>query len=1080
MDRVAGLVSSPAPLVPAHASSGEEKHPWKGQDSAGATAARRSGEDAGGMDELASARQRIEKLRHDEWLGEDEWASPCHEHEAFNRSDSRGGGADDGGSDDGRAAFADGPWDGDDNFHDGNYHDDNREATMNPVMHLRRNMHQKPLVPRQVPRPFAHQGRGGLDDDDDDDDFPRRRTSMGVGYLGVAWPARDRATHDAAAAFERYLSARDGDVRRRNAAKREASRRRAEARQAMGRAKAAELFAFRAEEEARLARKAALAVTERQLAEAFAARQRQGLIDLKRLRAKQLAEGHPSHQRQRSAAAAAAAAAAKHPRPRGPSATGVAAKSRSRSRPASGARQKGSSTARTASTPRDRGAGAGAVGGALAALLRSDGRADDGAQGEFHLCSSRGSSDGGAAKDPADEGVRREEATTRMATRRRVDDDGSSSVDAATADTATEGGRTTEVHVPGGSLTSGASTIATVVTAAATTAGRATAPGAGQEEETQEAPSSPPQGPLPLVPLQPTPPLSKAGSEAGDFAHVEPPAQPVAIDLGAEVGGHEGGCVPELAEREASPHGRTTEDGPVAKTKKKKKKQCTQAQKQRWAGGAPQWDEAAQLHAAIRRTAELGSQMGSQRLRRGQGPGPEEAVAEAERGARSSVAASAGSEPRGSLRTTRRLFGAERAEELLVGRMDAMAAGLEDLARRVKGAAHGGARAGTAIEDHDDSRANFDCDYDGDDGEGGGDGGDGGGGGNGEGNTGEGSIPSGGGARRKKSKAKRGKPLPGFQRPTQSSSTGPKTAASPIAASRQRPGSVAAKGVKKVASGASRAAAAEAAATAAAARRGRVLNSSSVAPAKKAKPSKGASAAASGKGSGARARFEEYYANKYHGDVLASLAAAEAGEGEAALLGKASSTLAACLLRPSKPGLSCPEMTVPGAPLGWGDDPLGDPLGPADAVHRYQELDLNTHKTRQPAFRFGGGSGGGAGGAAAGGGSAACANPLSAAVDALQAGLSKHLRPALHEPPTSQPGGAPPLRLTAGGEAGPADVFAKSIALLAATTDLAKDTPLPHSGGPAVLEPVKPHALVEPKATPLALPPPTPLSSGAK
>jgi len=262
------------------------------------------------MDELASARQRIEKLRHDEWLGEDEWASPCHEHEAFNRSDSRGGGADDGGSDDGRAAFADGPWDGDDNFHDGNYHDDNREATMNPVMHLRRHMHQKPLVPRQVPRPFAHQGRGGLDDDDDDDDFPRRRTSMGVGYLGVAWPARDRATHDAAAAFERYLSARDGDVRRRNAAKREASRRRAEARQAMGRAKAAELFAFRAEEEARLARKAALAVTERQLAEAFAARQRQGLIDLKRLRAKQLAEGHPSHQRQRSAAAAAAAAAA--------------------------------------------------------------------------------------------------------------------------------------------------------------------------------------------------------------------------------------------------------------------------------------------------------------------------------------------------------------------------------------------------------------------------------------------------------------------------------------------------------------------------------------------------------------------------------------------------------------------------------------------------------------------------------------------------------------------------------------------------------------------------------------------------
>jgi len=69
-------------------------------------------------------------------------------------------------------------------------------------------------------------------------------------------------------------------------------------------------------------------------------------------------------------------------------------------------------------------------------------------------------------------------------------------------------------------------------------------------------------------------------------------------------------------------------------------------------------------------------------------------------------------------------------------------------------------------------------------------------------------------------------------------------------------------------------------------------------------------------------------------------------------------------------------------------------LGPADAVQRYRELDLSTHRARPPAFRFGGGSGG----AGAGGGGAA---DLSAAVDALQAGLSKHLRPA--PPPAPAP-----------------------------------------------------------------------------
>ena len=153
------------------------------------------------MDALSAAKQRVERLRADVSADYGDWAesyeppgSPDQDDDGDHNDNLDMGSDDSGGDHAGGEGVADGdnPW----------WRD---EAEQPP---LPRRAFKKPGVPR-----LSHlaggrrKARGGGGGGDDDDYFgaarrPKRSTAMGVGYLGVAWPARDAAEEAAAVALD--------------------------------------------------------------------------------------------------------------------------------------------------------------------------------------------------------------------------------------------------------------------------------------------------------------------------------------------------------------------------------------------------------------------------------------------------------------------------------------------------------------------------------------------------------------------------------------------------------------------------------------------------------------------------------------------------------------------------------------------------------------------------------------------------------------------------------------------------------------------------------------------------------------
>jgi len=174
-------------------------------------------------------------------------------------------------------------------------HFDDRWATDAERRPLPSRVHIKPLVPRQPRGSGSTARRKAASTAGDNANKPKRSTSLGVGYLGVAWPEKDANREAAAAALDLKQRLREAELRRRHAARRAADERRAEANRALARVRRLELAAFREDEEARRCREAALLLSERQLASAYAQRQKQQIVGLKQARAAQLSQGHPSH-----------------------------------------------------------------------------------------------------------------------------------------------------------------------------------------------------------------------------------------------------------------------------------------------------------------------------------------------------------------------------------------------------------------------------------------------------------------------------------------------------------------------------------------------------------------------------------------------------------------------------------------------------------------------------------------------------------------------------------------------------------------------------------------------------------------
>jgi len=173
-------------------------------------------------------------------------------------------------------------------------HFDDRWATEAERRPLPSRVHIKPLVPRQPKGNGSSTRRKATCVMDETSNKPKRSTSLGVGYLGVAWPEKDANREAAAAALDLKQRLREAELRRRHAARRAADERRAEANRALARVRRLELAAFREDEEARRCREAALLLSERQLASAYAQRQKQQIVGLKQARAAQLSQGHPS------------------------------------------------------------------------------------------------------------------------------------------------------------------------------------------------------------------------------------------------------------------------------------------------------------------------------------------------------------------------------------------------------------------------------------------------------------------------------------------------------------------------------------------------------------------------------------------------------------------------------------------------------------------------------------------------------------------------------------------------------------------------------------------------------------------
>ena len=202
--------------------------------------------------------------------------------------------------------------------------------------------------------------------------------------------------------------------------------------------------------------------------------------------------------------------------------------------------------------------------------------------------------------------------------------------------------------------------------------------------------------------------------------------------------------------------------------------------------------------------------------------------------------------------------------------------------------------------------------------------------------------------------------------------------------------------------------------------------------------------------------------------MLESIRDVKSSARDGALLAAAGGTLMACIMRPSNPPLANAPTPRDAAPLCWGSDPLGDASGGPGAAARFQAIDLGDDSRvaaaaaapKRRTFTFGGGGAPDEHGAR-GGGVDNDVPLLKGRVDALQAGLSRHLGRPQQPLPTQPPGdydrGGPPLALTAG-EA------SSSVALLTASASACETLAQPSALSllSATIEPVPAHQVLAP------------------